>query len=404
MPNSHQGPDFQGAAVWQGSALRTGAVEIHVRGDDWFAHGHHTDPFYASVVLHVVWEASSQPIVHAGLPDPIPELVLSDYVLPNADAIVARFRSTLQSLPCQAKRVGAEHYLAQLERCGRERIVERSQRLTQTVDPSDWYQIAWRSVLGAFGAPQNREAFEALADALPIRVLQKQAHSAEAVEALLLGVAGFLEQVPTELLASEPWLQRIHDEWQYQRVRCGVQPLPGGTFSFLRMRPAHFPTIRLAQVAAWLRNGTQPGDWLAQPLGVVRQLMRAVPSDYWATHYLTTKPASPEARPATRPPAPGKVFAQTVVVNGLVPVVHAYRRALQQPDALSTVVRLLETLPAEKYPVLDKLAACGFVFRNAADTQAALQLHKAYCTRQACMDCAVGRAVLAQAFHSGSSG
>jgi hypothetical protein len=216
---------------------------------------------------------------------------------------------------------------------------------------------------------------------------------------LLLGVAGFLEEVPTAVLAVEPWLQRIYDEWQYQRVKHGLKPLPGATFSFLRMRPAHFPTIRLAQVAAWLRNGTQPTEWLNQPLGIVHQLMRAVPSEYWTTHYLTTKPSAPDARAKARPPVPGKVFAQTVVINGLAPVVHAYRRALQQPDAMPTVIGILQALPAEEYPVLDKLTACGFVFRHAADTQAALQLHKAYCTQHACMYCAVGRAVLAQALH-----
>jgi hypothetical protein len=394
----------QGAAVWQGDTLRTGSVEIHVRGDDWFAHGHDQDPFYASVVLHVVWQASSRPITQAALAEPIPELVLSDYVQPNADAVVKRFHSAFQGLPCQAKRVSPEHYQTQLERCGRERLLERSHRLTHAVAVPDWYQVAWRSVLGAFGAPQNRQGFEALADALPIRTLQKQAHAPEAIEALLLGVAGFLDAIPTEVLAVEPWLHRLQDEWQYQRVRCSVEPLPGGTFSFLRMRPAHFPTIRLAQVAAWLRNGTQPTEWLTEPLQVVGQLMRAMPSDYWATHYLTTKPASPDKLKATRPPVPGKVFAQTVVSNGLVPVVYAYRQALLDPNALPSCMEVLQALPAEDYPVLDKLAACGFIFRHAADTQAGLQLYKAHCTQQACMDCTVGRAVLAEALNPDRSG
>ena len=49
------GPDFADAMIRFGEHdLRTGGVEIHHRASDWMRHGHHLDPRYNDVILHVV--------------------------------------------------------------------------------------------------------------------------------------------------------------------------------------------------------------------------------------------------------------------------------------------------------------------------------------------------------------
>ncbi len=49
------GPDFQDALLaFADGGLRTGAVEIHHRTADWRAHGHHLDPNFNAVILHLV--------------------------------------------------------------------------------------------------------------------------------------------------------------------------------------------------------------------------------------------------------------------------------------------------------------------------------------------------------------
>src|SRR5215210_3308201 len=50
------GPDFQGALIAFGAELRQGDVELHLRASDWQAHGHHLNPAYNAVILHVVLE------------------------------------------------------------------------------------------------------------------------------------------------------------------------------------------------------------------------------------------------------------------------------------------------------------------------------------------------------------
>ena len=53
--NGDNGPDFRDAVIIVNeSNLVKGDVEIHVKSSDWYSHGHHRDPEYNRVILHVV--------------------------------------------------------------------------------------------------------------------------------------------------------------------------------------------------------------------------------------------------------------------------------------------------------------------------------------------------------------
>lgn len=54
-PGAGPGPDFRGAILAAPGGLLSGDVELHVRTSDFRRHGHHLDPGYANVVLHVVF-------------------------------------------------------------------------------------------------------------------------------------------------------------------------------------------------------------------------------------------------------------------------------------------------------------------------------------------------------------
>src|ERR1700677_2857975 len=57
--NHAGGPDFTRAVVRFSDATEPviGNVEVHLRANDWNAHGHHADPAYDNTILHVVWES-----------------------------------------------------------------------------------------------------------------------------------------------------------------------------------------------------------------------------------------------------------------------------------------------------------------------------------------------------------
>ena len=67
LHNHHAGPDFFGAKVRIGGLLWAGSVEIHERASDWMRHGHHTDPAYDNVVLHVASEIDCDVQTQSGL-------------------------------------------------------------------------------------------------------------------------------------------------------------------------------------------------------------------------------------------------------------------------------------------------------------------------------------------------
>ena len=53
-PTNDCGPDFRDALIAiNGGRPLQGDVELHVNARDWRAHGHHRDPNYDRVILHV---------------------------------------------------------------------------------------------------------------------------------------------------------------------------------------------------------------------------------------------------------------------------------------------------------------------------------------------------------------
>ena len=76
-PAPGHGPDFRDALLeLEGMPLR-GDVEVHRKARDWLAHGHHWDPAYDLVVLHVVGRRSMTRIAGAVGQLPTVELPLS---------------------------------------------------------------------------------------------------------------------------------------------------------------------------------------------------------------------------------------------------------------------------------------------------------------------------------------
>ena len=63
--NTIEGPDFESAEFQLDGRIYRGDVEIHVRSGDWQAHGHHMDPKYNQVILHLVLEDAADPVLNS---------------------------------------------------------------------------------------------------------------------------------------------------------------------------------------------------------------------------------------------------------------------------------------------------------------------------------------------------
>lgn len=383
-PNTDQGPDFLHARIRIGGEVWVGHVEIHVRSSSWFLHGHDRDPHYNSVILHVVWVEDRPARTADGFQPPC--LELGHRV---GEAVLSRYRDLMQAqawVPCAA-RIGDTPGLirtAWLARLMAERLDVRTQAVQSVLDRTrmDWEQTFFVLLARQLGAPTNADPMEALAERVPLRLLRKYSDRPDLAEALLFGTAGLLSGGP-----EHPYVRALHGEHVFLRRKYGITPLQGLQWRFSRMRPPHFPTLRIAQLAAivgraesfmkLLETTPSPESWLA--------LFRAAPTHgYWRTHYHFTA-ESPDGSKRI-----GRGTAETLLLNVIVPMAFHYGRHQGLPHLKEYAVSLWQALPPEKNNVIRGWDASGWTARDTAESQALLHLHRQYCERRRCLQCAIG--------------
>ncbi|TGE24632.1 DUF2851 family protein [Hymenobacter aquaticus] len=392
--NADAGPDFLDARLQIGEVEWNGAVEIHLRASDWLRHQHQTDKKYDQVVLHVVYTADQD--IQRTNGSRIPALALAprlDLGLIHAYVNLVEQAATPQ-LPCAP-------LLPQVPVITRTMMVERAllERVEQKADAvatlheqlgQDWEATAYHALAAGFGFKKNTEPLARLAKALPLAVVRRHRHEVRQLEALVFGQAGFLAEA--EVTADDEYIQALRREYEFLRHKYQLADaaLAAHDWNFLRLRPANFPTVRLAQLVALLH--ARPvlfSALLAAPdVRALEQFFRAPVPEYWRGHYQPGR--------AGKVPALGRSSVHLLVANVAVPLRVAYARSVGQPELIESAVALLEHLPAEHNHLTELYATVGFEHRSAADSQGLLSLSRAYCQPRQCLRCAIGSHILRQ--------
>ncbi len=204
------------------------------------------------------------------------------------------------------------------------------------------------------------------------------------LEALYFGVSGLLPE-STE----HPYLLKLKTDFEFLKAKHELEPMHTSEWKFLRMRPANFPTIRLAQLCLLLnRSGDlsilMNGDCSMQEL---TKMLALDQHTFWSVHYTFKEPVG------TRVKHGGGDFARHLLLNVAIPF-HFYR-SIHFPDSMLPEVEQLYTrLDPEDNVITRKMVAAGFKNENAADSQALLQLHNIYCDAKKCLLCSIGYQIL----------
>ncbi len=289
-PNSGAGPDFLDAVfvTETGETLR-GDVEVHVSARDWYAHGHHTDPNYNGVVLHVVLRPSGAPAVQSsGMSPPSTVIVTTAEYLGQHPG------------PVGSPRVGAED----LDAAGIERFLSKSRGYSHELAAADSAdQVAYEAMMEALGYSTNRRPFLQLARRIPIAMLlalnvEPPSTRGKALQALLAGGAGLLDHVKPESARAE--LRSL------RRRLPAVKPLPRSSWKLFRVRPANHPVNRVLGAAALLETMLDGGPMAG---------MRAAVSNRSGTQLVDRFGV---------PGLVGRGRALDIVVNAVLPIVHAW--------------------------------------------------------------------------------
>lgn len=384
LQNTGSGPDFFNAKLKINGTLWVGNVEIHSLSSAWFQHRHHLDKVYDSVILHVVGKADALVNRTDGTPVPQLELPCPDYVVKHYDHLVHGDGAPrcYQILPSLSRLTVHSWFNALLV----ERLQQRTEQFRNRLERADhnWEDAFFITLARNFGFGLNGDAFEQWAEKIPFRVVDKFRDDPKRVEALFLGMAGLLEDSCPE----DDYFCWLKCEYAYMKHAYGLPaPLDASRWRLLRMRPNSFPHVRLAQLAAVYAQERSLFSQVLECDSVeeLRRILVASASSYWEEHCLFGKPSA-----TRRSKRIGKPTQNLLLINTVVPALYAYGLYRGDESLCERAVSFLEQLPAEENYILRQWNAVGIRAESASDSQALLQLQKAYCDCHKCLYCRFG--------------
>ena len=394
--NTHAGPDFHNAKLKLDSIEWAGSVEIHIQSSGWREHRHQEDPAYENVVLHVVWEENEEILRRDGTYIPTLELknrVASSFLLQYKRIVYSR-----NKIPCAnaINRVPGIVRMSMLDKVLMARLESKAQSIISALEKNhgDWEETCYQMLSGNFGFKVNTDPFLQLAQSLPYKILMKHGDRLDQMEALIFGQAGFLREE-----INDPYYLLLKREYTLLRKKynLGARQMNKAQWRFLRLRPANFPTIRLAQLASVLYHRKNLFSKLIT-INAWKDLMPAFsvkPSAYWLYHYRFFKKQKKEI------PSLGRMSIENIVINSIVPMLVAYGRSKDDQRFIDRAVQLLQEIPAEENHILRTWDALGLSSRTAFDSQALIELHNSFCLRRRCLDCNIGFSLLQPAPYPG---
>ena len=387
--NTHAGPDFTEAKLIIDGTRWAGNVEIHTKSSDWQLHRHQIDGAYDSVILHVVYE--NDVIVKNKSEHQIPTLVIKGLFPDSLFQNYVAMLGNTQSFPCrpqikQVEQVVITNYLSRI-------LIERLEQKTTEVFlkleslKGNWYDTFYFFLARNFGFKVNAVPFELLANVLPLQLLDKHRDNQNQVEALVFGQAGFLEQTETE----EEYFKILKAEYRFLQLKYNLKPIDVSVWKFLRMRPASFPTVRLAQFAALHAQSNQLFAKVLRTtdLKTVQNLFSELPvSSFWQTHYHFKKEAT-EMKVQL-----GKNSIENILINTICVFLFAYGKYTAQPQLIDRAVQFLEKIPVEQNTIVNQYVEAGLKIDNAFLSQSVIHLNKCYCAQKKCLNCGIGIKIL----------
>jgi len=376
--NKNQGPDFINARIKVEGTLWAGNIEIHVKASEWNLHKHSLDDHYSNVILHVVWENDLKDQL------PFPTLELCGRV---SGMMLVKYEQLMHSpsfIPCEKNIVRVDDIV--LLGLKQRLIIERFETRTEAImlmlqkAKGHWGEVFWWKLARNFGIIQNADSFERIAQSIPVNLIRRSRFNCQQLEALLFGQASLLDLEYKDKYAQILQRDYKHISRKYSLVR------PRIPIYFLRMRPATFPTVRLAQLAAVLHSNLHLFSqlWENGNLPTVLKMFDVTASEYWNDHYLLDVKAKFSFKRV------GDSMTNNILLNTVLPVMFAYGHYHGLISLKETIIDWMMQLPPESNKITEGFKKCGLNIISAFDSQSLLQLNQEYCNKRRCLHCTIG--------------
>ena len=381
--NYHAGPDFFNAQLQIGKQLWAGNVEIHIKASDWYVHGHEKDKHYDTVILHVVWEHDVE--VYRKDNSSIPTLQLKEYVDKNILNKYQQLFATPQKwINCEKEIASVDIFLINswLERLYIERLEQKSILIQELLHASknDWEAVLFTMLSKNFGLKVNGDAFLKLASTIDFSIIRKERHRLESMEALFFGQAGLLNET-----IEDAYYQQLQKEYHYLQKKYTLKSNKEVQMLFFRLRPNNFPTIRIAQLAALVHQQQNLFSKIMATKKVIDfyTLFEIAISPYWKTHYTFTSVSK------KYPKKLSTSFIDLTLINTVIPLQFMYLKHIHTLDEEALIAHIKQLKP-ERNAIIDTFKKLQIKVDDALQSQALLQLKNKYCTKQRCLQCAIG--------------
>ena len=398
LHNRNAGPDFFNAKVKIGGTLWVGNVEIHLHSSDWYLHRHNYDEAYNNVVLHVVATVDADVVTADGRRLPqlqidIPEQVASNY---EELCTIDQYPPCYQIIP-ELSPLMIHSWMSALQT---ERLEQKTQAIADRVRQCGgaWEAAYFTTLARNFGFGVNGDAFETWARHLPLQAVGHHRDDLFQIEAIFFGQAGLLtpEAIPErhrEQALSDGYFTRLRSEYQYLARKFTLQPMDYKQWRFLRLRPQNFPHVRLSQLASLYYHQRSGLSQLLDctTIGQATELLHTEATSYWHTHYGFGSESNESRKQLSN------ASLNLLLINTGVPMLFAYGRHHGNEQLCDRAFDFLEQLRPERNHIVSMWQRCGLEVRSAGDTQALIQLKRAYCEPKNCLKCRIGYEYLSAA-------
>jgi hypothetical protein len=385
--NQDSGPDFFNSKIKINDVILAGNVEIHIKTSDWLKHRHQKDKAYDNLVLHVVFEHDIE------LPQNekfnVSVLELKKYVNPSLLEQYSQLQLSKQTIPCgkSISEVPDVIWKSWLDRLAVTRIEQKTNYIehlfeyTKQNHEDALYILLCRN----FGFKINNEAFELLGKTLSFSTLKKYVDNPIQIEALLYGVAGFLDE-----FFEDKYPKQLQNEFEFLKHKHQLIPLKREGWKFSKTRPINFPTIRISQLASIINKQKALYHLIEQKpdLKVIKLFFECEPNDYWKTHFKFDLESEESIKSI------GETALYSILINTIIPYLFFMSKHNLDSSYVEYALDLLSQIPAEINTKTKAFTKLGIKTQNALESQAQIQLFDTLCTKKMCLECNVAEFLL----------
>ena len=390
------GCDFKDAVFGLNGSIISGDVEVHVKSSQWQSHGHHQDPKYNDIVLHVVWQRDSQTTTLLQNGKVIPTICLGSFITVPLEDLANLPAKTPSSCPGVGRYSNDDSLSKLLTAAGvkrfRAKIASFGRALNSKEDAS---QVIYRGIARALGYAQNAGSCQELARRLPVSMLIKNSKPEVDFynQALLLGHAGLLPSQRHKSVKDREAV-RLEKIWRSAGI---TQTMTESDWCFFRVRPDNFPTRRLIALSCLISRYHKP-KLLRGVLGLVKKSpidneprwlengFIVAGSDYWENHFdfggLTGRASS----------LIGYEKAAAIVINTVLPFTAAWAELDSDTGLKKKAAEIYRRYPGRgdneliRYMKQQLSISTGMRF-SVCQQQGLIHIFNAYCRRRKCFDC-----------------